>query len=144
MRCPPYRGKTIMSKHETWRTRKYWESVGGLLIEEFLAIPANKAENVSKRLIDGIIVLDQRQEILTGGKHDFTGKDIIVIQTKAGRLGMYLMGQAFFSREIMKRYAPKSIKTVAICGKKDKEMENLCIKYDIEVVVIENSDEHRL
>ena len=24
-----------MSKHETWRTGKFWESIGGLLIEEF-------------------------------------------------------------------------------------------------------------
>jgi len=27
-----------MSKHETWRARMYWESVDGLLIEEFIAV----------------------------------------------------------------------------------------------------------
>jgi hypothetical protein len=31
-----------MSKKETWRTRKYWSKVGGLLIEEFLAVNASK------------------------------------------------------------------------------------------------------
>ena len=45
-----------MSKHETWRTRRYWESVGGLLIEEYLAIPPSKDKTNSKRLIDGVIV----------------------------------------------------------------------------------------
>ena len=46
------------------------------------------------------------------------------------------MGQAYFSREIMKRFEPNSIRTVAICGKKDLEMEKICEEHDIEVVVI--------
>ena len=48
---------------------------------------------------------------------------------------MYLMGQAFFSRELMKTFKPKSIKTVAICGKDDTVMRDLCKEFDIEVVV---------
>ena len=129
-----------MSKHETWRTRKYWEQSGGLLIEEFLAIKSNKAKSTAKRLIDGVIVLGEPKNIQSGGNFDFTGKDIIVIQTKASRLGMYLMGQAFFSKELMKRYNPKSIKTVAICGKNDSEMHNLCTQFSVEVVVYEESE----
>ena len=125
-----------MSKNETWRTRKYWESVGGLLIEEYLAIPGNKEKNVGKRLIDGIIVLGEEKSNRKGGSFNFKGRDIIVIQTKSNRLGMTLMGQAYFSREIMKRYNPKSIKAVAICGSGDAEMEALCKEADIEVVVI--------
>ena len=129
-----------MSKHETWRTRKYWEQSGGLLIEEFLAIKSNKAKSTAKRLIDGVIVLGEPNNIQSGGSFDFTGKDIIVIQTKANRLGMYLMGQAFFSKELMKRYNPKSIKTVAIWGKNDAEMRNLCTQFSVEVVVYEESE----
>lgn len=45
-----------MSKHETWRTRQYWHSVGGYLIEEFHAIKPDKAMQVHKRAIDGVIV----------------------------------------------------------------------------------------
>lgn len=48
-----------MSKHETWRTRKYWDGVGGLLIEEFLAIRKDGDKNIAQRLIDGIIVLGE-------------------------------------------------------------------------------------
>ena len=128
-----------MSKHETWRTRQYWRSTGGLLIEEFTAISPNRRQETGKRLIDGVIVLQEPDAIQTGGYYDFAGKDIIVVQTKAGRLGMYLMGQAFFSREIMRRYHPNSIKTVAICGKADSEMELLCGEFDIDVVVIDKS-----
>ena len=130
-----------MSKHESWRTKKYWENLeNGLLIEEFLAIPQSRDRSVGRRLIDGVIVLNVEKAIQYGGTFDLEGKDIIAIQTKATRLGMSLMGQAFFTREILKRFKPKSIKTVAICGKGDIEMEKLCEQASIEVVVIPESD----
>ena len=129
-----------MSKHESWRTRKYWETVGGLLVEEFLAIPMSKDKTIGKRLIDGVIVLGEENSIQSGGTFNLEGRDIVAIQTKATRLGMYLMGQAFFTREILKRFNPKSIKTVVICGKGDTEMEMLCKKADIEVMIIPESE----
>ena len=128
-----------MSKHETWRTREYWRDVGGLLIEEFHAIKGDKKRDVGKRAIDGVIVLGEPSATQTGGAYDFQGKDLIVIQTKSGRLGMYLMGQAYFSREIMMRYNPRSVRTVAVCGRPDPEMETLCSQADIEVCVIPDS-----
>lgn len=129
-----------MSKHETWRTIKYWETIEGLLIEEYLVIPVSKDKTVGKRLIDGIIVLGEVKSIQKGGSFDFKGRDVIAIQTKSNRLGMYLMGQAYFTREILKRFNPKSIKTVAICGKGDTEMEALCKKENVEVVIIPESE----
>ncbi len=129
-----------MSKHETWRTIKYWETIEGLLIEEYLVIPASKDKTVGKRLIDGIIVLGEVKSIQKGGSFDFKGRDVVAIQTKSTRLGMYLMGQAYFTREILKRFNPKSIMTVAICGKGDTEMEALCKKENIEVVIIPESE----
>ena len=127
-----------MSKHETWRTRQFWESVGGLLIEEYLALPQAKDKSSAKRLIDGLIVLGENKSIQSGGSFAVEGRDVIVIQTKSNRLGMYLMGQAFFSREIMERYRPNSIRTVAICGEGDDEMESLCAVHNIEVIVIKD------
>jgi len=50
------------------------------------------------------------------------------------------MGQALFSKELIRRFNPGSIKTVAICGKGDTEMESLCQIYDIEVRVIPDSE----
>ena len=125
-----------MSKNETWRTRKYWSSVGGLLIEEFHAIRSDVPNNISKRAIDGVIVLGEVNAIQVGGNYDFKGKDIIVVQTKSNRLGMYLMGQAYYSGLIMKRFEPRSIKAVAICGKSDAEMEKLCEESGVEVLVL--------
>lgn len=124
-----------MSKHETWRTRKFWNNVGGLLIEEFEVIKNGK--NQARRLIDGIIVLNESTGIHKGGGYDIKGKDVIVIQTKANRLGMYLLGQALFSAELIQKFKPKSIRIVAICAKNDEVMEALAKEHGIEVVIFQ-------
>ena len=125
-----------MSKLETPLTRRYWESVGGTLIEEFPAV--GKSPTNSRRLMDGVIILNEAHRIAKATEVDIAGKDIIVIQTKANRLGMYLMGQAFFSKEVMKKFNPKSIRTVAICGKDDSVMRSLSEEFGIEVVVYDD------
>jgi hypothetical protein len=68
---------------------------------------------------------------------DVAGEDIIVVRAKANRLGMYLMGQALFSRELMKPLRPASIRTVAQCAKNDSVLRPLAEEYGIEVVVDE-------
>ena len=126
-----------MSKHETWRTKLYWESVGGLLIEEFMSVKGNKDQG--KRPVDGLIVLGEKTGIHKGNTYDISGKDVIVIQTKRGRIGMYLLGQAYFSRFLIEKHKPKSVKSVAICGRNDKVMQELADQHDVEIVVIEEN-----
>lgn len=69
---------------------------------------------------------------------EIEGKDIIVVQTKANRLGMYLLGQAVFSKELMKPLKPKNIRTVAICIKGDNVLEPIASEYGVEVVVYDS------
>ena len=124
-----------MSKHETPLTRKYWHSVGGTLVEEFPVV--RRTATCAQRLLDGLIVLDGNNRIAKADEISIEGMDVIVLQTKANRLGMYLMGQAFFSRELVNALNPKSIRTVAICAQDDSEMHALCDKFQIEVVILE-------
>lgn len=124
-----------MSKHETPLTRNYWQRVGGTLIEEFPVV--RRTSTCAQRLLDGLIVLDGNKRIAKADEISIEGMDVIVLQTKANRLGMYLMGQAFFSRELVKALNPKSIRTVAICAQDDSEMHALCDEFQIEVVVFE-------
>jgi len=124
-----------MSKHETHLTRRYWETIGGTLIEEFPAVSRTK-EN-AQRLLDGVVILGEKTEILKAHEVEIQGKDIVVIQTKANRLGMNLLGQAVFSAELMKAHKPKSIKSVAICAVGDSILEPLAHKFGIEVVIYE-------
>ena len=123
-----------MSKNQTPLTRKYWKSVGGTLIEEYSAVQGEKG--AAPRYIDAVIIRRGRKRILRGGSPIVKGKEIIVVQTEAGRLGMYLLGQALFSRELMKRFKPKSIKTVALCESGDSILGPIAKRYSIDVVTI--------
>jgi len=123
-----------MSKHEQWRTRQYWKSIGGLLIEEFIAVKKSKDHSI--RQIDGVIVLGLPTNIHDKNIFDIKGKDIICIQTKKNRLGMSVMGQAFFTRELLRQHQPKTIKSVIICSKDDAVLNKICKRHKLEVVLI--------
>jgi hypothetical protein len=88
-----------MSKHETPMTRWYWQQVGGTLVEEFVAVEGTS--QCGRRVLDGPVVLEGDFRIAPQSEVSLAGRDVIVIQTKASRLGMYLMGQAFFSAQLI-------------------------------------------
>ena len=123
-----------MSNHETPMTRWYWEQVGGTLIEEFPAV--KKSPENGKRLIDGIIIRDGENRIAKSDKVDLVDKDIIVVQTKDSRLGMYLLGQAFFSASLMIPFKPRSIISVALCRENDSVLGPIFESYPNMKVVV--------
>lgn len=114
-----------MSKHETPMTRWYWRTVNkrqGLLIEEFPAVKRDGSAGKNKRHIDGVIVLGQKAERRGPRKGDrelVKGKRVIVIQSKARRLGMGLIGQVVVSRELLKDLKAKVVKSVGVCREDD-------------------------
>ena len=130
-----------MSKRETPLTHQYWETVGGTLIEEFVAV--SRSDSNARRLMDGVIILKGDKRTAKTGEVDLINKDIVVVQTKASRLGMNLLGQAVFSAQLMKAFHPKSIKSVAICTKGDSVLERLAAKYGVEVIVYSMSNSVR-
>ncbi len=81
--------------------RRYWEKIGGILIEEFPAV--RKAADRAPRSIDGVIIRSQQRRIAEPGEVSLRGEHITVVQVKTGRLGMYLMGQALFSIDLTDR-----------------------------------------
>jgi hypothetical protein len=122
-----------MSKHETPLTRRYWEEVGGTLVEEFPAVLRGTGNG--QRLLDGLIIQGEPKVIAKATEVTIKGKNIIVLQTKANRLGMNLMGQAIISKKLMERFEPKSIRSVAICTEGDSVLEPLLKDYEIELVI---------
>jgi hypothetical protein len=106
-------------------TRWYWHKVigrQGLLIEEFPAVKRDGAKGKKKRHIDGVIVLGQKAERRGPRKRDrelVRGKRVIVIQSKARRLGMSLIGQVVVSRELLTDLKAKVVKSVGVCREDD-------------------------
>src|SRR5262245_4037237 len=127
-----------MSKHETPMTRWYWQQVGGTLIEEFVAI--EKTSICGRRVLDGVIIKDGEFRIAQQAEVSLEGRDVIVIQTKANRLGMYLMGQAFFSAQLLQRFQPRSVVSVALCSQDDTVLRPLFEQFpNMKVVVCPRS-----
>jgi hypothetical protein len=119
-----------MNQLETPMTRRYWERVRGTLLEEY---------RIGQRRIDAIIIEDSDHRIASQSESislSLDGHDIAIVQTKR-RLGMSLLGQAFFSRELIKdRFAPRSVRTVALCAIDDADdLRPLAKRFGIEIVV---------
>jgi hypothetical protein len=132
-------------------TRRYWERVcwekgRGTLLEEYCVV--RPREGVSPRWIDGIIILDGNYRIAPREEHGSLGlsrHDLIVVQTKTGRLGMYLLGQALFSRELIREhFSPRSVRTVALCGRDDDVLRPIAAYFGIEVAAVDKDPSLRL
>ena len=116
-------------------TRRYWENVGGTLLEECLVVP--RSPGVGRRVVDAVIIVGGDHRIASRAENiSLDGHDLIVVQTKASRLGMYLLGQALFSRLLVEdRFAPRSVRTVALCAADDAVLRPHAARFGIEVVV---------
>ena len=123
-----------MSFRETPLTRWYWNQVGGLLIEEFPLVRAKPG--VSPRYLDGLIVLGEEKRLSESRDFPIEGRDVIAVQTKASRLGMYLMGQCLFSLELVKRLNPRTVTSVALCTADDELLRPMLEKFPGCTVVI--------
>jgi hypothetical protein len=119
-------------------TRRYWERVGGTLLEEYIVV--RRRPGVGQRVVDAVIIVDGAHRIASPKESiSLDGHDLIVVQTKASRLGMYLMGQAFFSRELIKACAaPRSVRTVALCSADDAVLRPIAERFGIDIVVDDN------
>ncbi len=127
-----------MSKKETPLIRKYWSQVGGTLIEEFPAVRLTRHN--SQRYIDAIIISGEETKIAKASEISLEGKDIICVQAKSSTLGMYLMGQAFFSPELLKKFKPRNVLSIALCTKDDSVLRPLLERYNNMKVVIVTED----
>lgn len=68
---------------------------------------------------------------MIAGQSDMSveGRDIIVVQAKASRLGMYLMGQALFSAQLMQLFSPRSVESVALVLRDDEVLRPMFEQY---------------
>jgi hypothetical protein len=91
------------------------------------------------RYADALILSDgetRRISIAGTDTISLAGQAVIVIQAKASRLGTYLMGQAVFSAELIRRFDSGSVRSIALCTEDDSALHPLLASYyHVEVVV---------
>jgi len=117
-----------MSKRETPMTRWYWQQVGGLLIEEFQVV--SQGDGQGRRLVDGLIVHGEPTQVAVSRQFDVAGRDVTVVQAKARRLGMPLMGQCLFSRDLLSNLGARTVQSVALCTADDLVLRPLLERHD--------------
>jgi len=102
---------------------RYWESIGGTLIEEFEVTSGGPFH--ARRRLDAVIIKNGRKQKMRTREVDVNGKDIIIVQAKNSRLGMYLAGQVIFSKKYMEKFfKPGSVEAVALCTKNDAILQS--------------------
>jgi len=114
-----------MSTLETDMTLWYWGQRGGTLIEEFMVV--KRGPQQARRLVDGLILLEGERRRLARGERcvDIRGRDVVAVQTKNSRLGMYLMGQTLFTLKLLESMGPRSIESIALCTLDDTRLRPL-------------------
>jgi hypothetical protein len=109
-----------LSKLETPMTEGFWRSVvrkGAFLPEYPLVLPG---KDRSCRRADAVILPDEPDGLARFSDYpSLTGRNVIVVQTKAKRMGMYLMGQALFSARLVLEQRPASVRSILLCYKTD-------------------------
>jgi len=134
-----------MSKHETPMTLAFWQHcANGALMEEYRLV--SKAADRSPRYADAIILPDMPMQRYQRGQHiDVKGKNIIVVQAKARRIGMYLMGQALFSARLAIQLGATSVRSILLCTKSDRAMLPLLAPFpEVEVWTLDLSAGHEV
>jgi hypothetical protein len=135
-----------MSKLETPLTLAYWNERGneGTLHEE-LTIVKGQRNVQGQRKIDAAIFLDdppggRKQH----GTRDFSGQNMVIIQTKATPLNSYVFGQALLSPRLiaLKQEGsgpPGEIESLILCTADHPEMRSIIARHhaDLKILVRE-------
>ena len=91
------------------------------------------------RYLDALILLQLETRVARASEIVIEGQHSILVQAKCSRLGMYLMGQALFSVELIRKFKPASIRSIALCTQDDTVLSPLLKPYsEVEVVTISN------
>jgi len=112
-----------MNKNETPMLERFWETIGGTLIEEYQIV--SKTSTCERRCIDAVILPNGERGRAKWHEVSLAGQDIVIVQAKASQLGFCLMGQAVFSSMLVERLKPKSLESVALCGADDSNLSPL-------------------
>jgi hypothetical protein len=123
-----------MSKHETPVTEGFREAVApGAFIPEYPLV--RRTPRQSSRWADALILPNEENRRATPADYpSIKGHNVIVVQTKARRMGMYLMGQALFSARLAKAQGAATVRSVLLCNQPDSALLPLLVSFpEVEV-----------
>ena len=114
--------------------RGYWRRVGGTLIERF---PLTHSSKGPPLFADAVIFPNRGTRISAVGEVTAENEDVLVVNARAKRLNLLVMGHAVFSLPLMKRLRPRSARSIALSTESDSVLEPLLSPFpEVEVVCV--------
>ena len=100
------------------------------------------ASDRSPRWADAVILPDEpHRQASVSDYPSLVGRNVIVVQTKIGRMGMYLMGQALFSARLALAAGATTVRSVLLCHRSDAALLPLLGPFpEVEVWVSDPTD----
>jgi hypothetical protein len=135
-----------MSKLETPMTEAFWQNhANGAFMPEYCLVKRRKTAGCGGRWADAIILPNEPHGLATFKDYPtLKGHDVIVVQTKASRMGMYLMGQAVFSARLVLAQGAASVRSILLCTKSDSVLLPFLKDYPVvEVWTCNPADSYR-
>jgi hypothetical protein len=119
----------------------YWRQVGGTLLDRYTLVEASATTDHQRA--HGVIVTGGAQRRVTRGaarRLSLRGAEVIIVHTTPG-LGMYVLGRAYFTRQIaLASRAPASVRSVVVCRHDDSVLRPLAEGRGIEVEQLMSDD----
>jgi hypothetical protein len=130
-----------MSKLESPLTEGFWQtSANGAFIPEYPIV--QRGVHQERRCADAVILPDEPHRRATYWEYpSLAGRHVIVVQTKASRMGMYLMGQALFSARLVSSLGAASVRSILLCQAPDSALLPLLSPFpEVEVWVSDRAN----
>ena len=122
-------------------TGRFWETcANGAFLPEYPLV--RRGLGRSQRLVDAVILPDEPYG--RASVHDYpslAGRNVVVVQTKRGRIGMYLMGQALFSARLALGCGAASVRSILLYRFSDSALVPLLKEFpEVEVWLFSDAD----
>ncbi|WP_262271832.1 uracil-DNA glycosylase [Microvirga yunnanensis] len=131
-----FKAEGWMSKHETPMTEGFWVFLNqGTYIPEYPLV--ERAQDRSPRWADAVILPDEPcRKARSSDYPRLRGLNVTVVQTKIGRMGMSLMGQALFSARLASEAGAARVRSILLCHETDAALLRLLTPFpEVEVWV---------
>jgi hypothetical protein len=133
-----------MDNWEWLMTEGFWRSQAhGAFLPEYPLVL--RAVHRSRRCADAVILPDETHRQAAVAEYpSLKGRNTIVVQTKTGRMGMYLMGQALFSGRLAMAQGARSVRSILLCHETDTALLPLLQSFpEVEVWVSDPNSPQR-
>ena len=120
-------------------TECFWQTeCNGAFVQEYPL--TKKGIDRARRCADAVILPNEEHHRATSAKFpSLADRNVVVVQTKTQRLGMYLMGQALFSARLVQALGARSVRSILLCAENDAAMFPLLAPFpELEVWVTDS------